>query len=273
MNWHRAIQVVAGLGEHAVADLVRLAGARYFDGAHFDRIYGRPDPWGFATSPYEAARRKAVLAALPRGRYRSVLEVGCGEGHMTRLLAERAGRVVGLEISPAAVALARISSPPENVMLVRGDLLGAPPPEAPPGAFDLVVCAEVLYYCYRLPAGPACRLVRDRLVGWLAPGGDLVLQHPRHYPAHAPFDRLAERGDRRRGDGDGRTLAPALVPVERRYVPLTPRPFTIAVYRRPHDAPADGARGSPARGPTAFAAGPVASSVQCEITGESDDRD
>jgi hypothetical protein len=239
MNWHRAIQVVAGLGEHAVAGLVRLAGARYFDGEHFDRIYGRPDPWGYATSPYEA---------------------------------ERADRVVGLDISPAAVALARISSLPENVMLVRGDLLGAPPPEAPPGAFDLVVCAEVLYYCYRLPAGPACRLVRDRLVGWLAPGGDLVLQHPRHYPAHAPFDRLAEGGDRRRGDGDGRALAPALVPVERRYVPLTPRPFTIAVYRRPHDPPADGARlaGAP---PHAFAAGPVASSVQCEITGGSDDRD
>jgi SAM-dependent methyltransferase len=272
MNWHRAIQVVAGLGEHAVAGLVRLAGARYFDGEHFDRIYGRPDPWGFTTSPYEAARREALLAALPRGRYRSALEIGCGEGHMTRLLAERADRVVGLDISPAAVALARISSLPENVMLVRGDLLGAPPPEAPPGAFDLVVCAEVLYYCYRLPAGPACRLVRDRLVGWLAPGGDLVLQHPRHYPAHAPFDRLAEGGDRRRGDGDGRALAPALVPVERRYVPLTPRPFTIAVYRRPHDPPADGARlaGAP---PHAFAAGPVASSVQCEITGGSDDRD
>jgi hypothetical protein len=25
-------------------------------------------------------------------------------------------------------------------------------------------------------------------------------------------------------------------------VPLMPRPFTIAVYRRPHDPPADGAR-------------------------------
>ncbi len=217
MSWRRAMRLTAGLAEHAMAGIGRLAGRRYFDRAHFDQVYASLDPWGYATSPYEAARREAVLAALPRRRYRSVLEVGCGEGHMTRLLAERGDRVVGLDISGRAVA--RASSPPANVRVVRGDLLGpAPPPEAPLGGFDLVVCAEVVYYCYRLPFGRACQVARDRLVAWLAPGGDLVLQHPLHYPAHRPFDRLV----------GGRLAA-----VERRRVVLAPRPIAIAVYRRP----------------------------------------
>jgi SAM-dependent methyltransferase len=272
MNWHRGIQLAAGLGEQAVAGLVRLAGARYFDGAHFDRIYGKPDPWGYATSPYEAARRRALLAALPRKRYRAVLEIGCGEGLTTRLLAERADRVIGLDISAAAVALARISSLPRNVTVATGDLLVAAPRAAPPGAFDLVICAEVLYYCYRWPLGPSSRLVRDRVVGWLAPGGDLVLQHPRHDLVHYPFDRLAKGGDGRRGARDGWGFGPPLVPVERRHVPLAPRPFTIAVYRRAHDALVDGAGRSPVPGSAARAAGSLEPAVQHAVTGGSDEQ-
>jgi len=238
VNWHRAVQLTAGLAEHAVAALGRLAGRRYFDGAYFDRVYAKPDPWGYAASLYEAARREAVLAALPRRRYRSVLEVGCGEGYLTRLLAERADRVVGIDVSDSAVALARSSSPPANVRMVRGDLLGhALPPEARAGGFDLVVCTEVLYYCYRLPIGPACRVARDRLVGWLAWGGDLVVQHPHHYPFHRPFDRLCERR--------------LLTGIERRSVALAPRPVSIAVYRRGEDRRHQAPRSAVTRRPDA----------------------
>ncbi|HEX7125294.1 MAG TPA: class I SAM-dependent methyltransferase [Thermodesulfobacteriota bacterium] len=216
MNRQRAAELGSRLAEHVAAGLARLAGRRYFDGAYFDRVYADPDPWGYAASPYEAARREAVLAALPRPRYRSVLEAGCGEGHTTRRLAERGDRVVGLDISGRAVA--RAVELPANVRVVRGDLLApALPPEAPAGGFDLVVCAEVLYYCYPLPFGRACGLVRDRLVAWLAPGGDLVLEHPRHALAHRPFDRLVGGG---------------LVALDRRRAALASRPVAIAVYRR-----------------------------------------
>lgn len=216
MNRRRAAELGGRLAEHVAAGIARLAGRRYFDGAYFDRVYADADPWGYAASPYEAARREAVLAALPRQRYRSILEVGCGEGHTTRRLAERGDRVVGLDISDRAVA--RAVELPANVRVARGDLLAPTlPPEAPAGAFDLVVCAEVLYYCYPFPFGRTSRLVRDRIVAWLAPGGDLVLEHPRHTLAHRPFDRL---------------VGATLVTLERRRVALPPRPVAIAVYRR-----------------------------------------
>jgi hypothetical protein len=41
------------------------------------------DPWGFETSPYEAAKYDATLAALPRERYRCGLEIGCWIGALT----------------------------------------------------------------------------------------------------------------------------------------------------------------------------------------------
>lgn len=222
-------RLTLGMAEHVAAVFLRVVGKRYFDAAHFDRRYRAADPWHYGTSPYEAVRREALLAALPRTRYGSVLEVGCGEGYTTRLLAGRADRIVGLDISKSAVDLARIAGLPRNIRLAQGDLVGRQlPPEAPPGAFDLVVCAEMLYYCYRLPAGPACRMARDRLVGWLAPGGDLVLLHPLHV-THYPFDRLAAPRPGPNGENDG----PALIALARRRVALPPRPVTIAVYRRP----------------------------------------
>ncbi len=233
----RGAGLARGLAEQAAAWLAGLAGRRFFGAAHFDRVYTAADPWAYASSAYEAARREALLAALPRPRYRLALEVGCGEGHTTRLLAGRADRVVGLDISPLALARARLAGLPPNVELVRGDLLGERlPAEAPPGAFDLVVCAELLYYCYWLPFGRACRTARDRLVGWLAPGGDLVLQHPGHYPTHRPFDRLARdrSGGWREGPLRGEEDGPAgLIPIARRRLPLRLRPVAVAVYRRP----------------------------------------
>ncbi len=238
----RLAGLARGLAEQAAAGVVQLAGRRYFGASHFDRVYTRADPWAYGTSAYEAARREALLDVLPRPRYRAALEVGCGEGYTTRLLAGRAGRVVGLDISPLALARARLAGLPPNVTLARGDLLEAgTPAAAPPVAFDLVVCAELLYYCYWLPFGRAARLARDRLVGWLAPGGDLVLLHPHHFPMHRPFDRLTgdcsggRRGRSPRGRGEGEQAA--LVRVARHRIHLAPRPVAVAVYRRPAGGP------------------------------------
>ena len=46
----------------------------------------------------------AFLALLPDVRGLRVLDIGCGEGHNTRLLAERAARVTAIDIAPRFVA-------------------------------------------------------------------------------------------------------------------------------------------------------------------------
>lgn len=54
--------------------------------ARFDDAYREnPDPWCFATSPYEQAKYQKTIESLPRDRYRAAIEVGCSIGELSRL--------------------------------------------------------------------------------------------------------------------------------------------------------------------------------------------
>lgn len=79
----------------------------------------------------------AFLAMLPDVSGQVGLDLGCGEGHNTALVAERAGWMVGLDISPrfARSALAAVRSVSGTTVVV-GDGLALPFPN---GSFDFVV--------------------------------------------------------------------------------------------------------------------------------------
>ena len=128
------------------------------------------DPWGFEIEEYEQERYAATLAVLDRGRYEDVLEIGCGEGAFTFRLAERAGRVLGVDISETAIGRARSRSVEyPNTSFIAMDIGAA----LPQGKFDLIVCSEVFYY-----VRPFSRLnIARRLLERLAPDGELLLVH------------------------------------------------------------------------------------------------
>ncbi len=110
----------------------------------FERLYRESaDPWGYCTSEYERKKYAATLAALPRRRHGLCLEVGCSIGVFTGQLAERCEHVVAIDLSLGALELARrrLQGAP-NVDLLRAGF----PEETPPGAWDLIVCSEILYY-------------------------------------------------------------------------------------------------------------------------------
>jgi predicted TPR repeat methyltransferase len=138
---------------------------------YFETLYaGSPDPWRVASSDYEARKYAASLAALPAARYRSALDVGCTIGVLTRLLSERADRVVGVDVSAAAVeaAMARCADLP-HVSLATLQV----PQQWPAGDFDLIVLSEILYYLSDADlAGLAARVT-----GSLVAGGTLLLVH------------------------------------------------------------------------------------------------
>lgn len=139
--------------------------------AYFERLYrAEADPWAYATSPYEAAKYAATLAALPHPRYASALEVGCSIGVLTERLAARCDRLLAVDVSVAALARARRRCGRlGHVTLERRSL----PAETPAGPFDLAVVSEVGYYL--APADWAVAL--DRLADSVGAGGHLVLVH------------------------------------------------------------------------------------------------
>jgi SAM-dependent methyltransferase len=68
----------------------------------FDRIAALPDD----PCDHNVRGHARLLAALP-ARCGDALELGCGTGAFTRRLAERAERVVALDLAPAMIAAAR----------------------------------------------------------------------------------------------------------------------------------------------------------------------
>ena len=121
-----------------------------------------------------------------------VLDVACGTGAVTRLLADRVGprgRVVGLDFNPVMLAAARAITRP-NLEWVEGSAQAIPLPDA---AFDLVVCQQGLQF---FPDKARALAEMHRV---LAPGGRLGLAVWRSVEYHAGYHALQTALARRIG--------------------------------------------------------------------------
>ncbi len=82
-----------------------------------------------------------LVGAVPVEPGDRVLDVACGTGVVTRLLADKAERVVGLDLNDAMLAVARRLRP--DVRWQQGDAGALPFPD---GSFDLVVSQAALMF-------------------------------------------------------------------------------------------------------------------------------
>lgn len=172
---------------------------------YFDRLYAQSaDPWRFETSPYEASKYSATLAALPRPRYANALELGCSIGVLTAQLAPRCDRLLAVDVNePALERARRRCAGSKQVEFARMQV----PDETPAGDFDLILVSEVGYYWSRDDLGRAARW----MLGALRPAGSLLLVHwtpvVADYPltgddVHEHFLALARAGEIRHLHGE-----------------------------------------------------------------------
>ncbi len=168
------------VAEPTARDAVAMPAAPSVGQDYFDDMYARhDDPWGFDSRWYEHRKRAALLAALPRRRYRAVFEAGCATGALTAELADRADRVIAVDLAPAALERARARlADRRNVELRRATL----PADWPEGAFELIVLSEVAYYW----AGDDLERGLAAAVSTLSADGHLVACHWRHPVAEYP---------------------------------------------------------------------------------------
>lgn len=119
-----------------------------------------------------------LLARVPLVSPASIVDLGCGPGNSTALLAARwpQARITGVDSSPEMLAAARAAMP--GLAWVEGDAASWQP-EAP---VDLLFANAVLHWL------PDHEALLPRLMGYLAPGGALAVQMPMN--AEAPAYRL-----------------------------------------------------------------------------------
>lgn len=139
-----------------------------------DALYRRsPDPWGATASYYQRQKYQTLLSFIPKRRFASAIDIGCGLGIFTRSLTEIAERALGADISGVAVREAeRLSVNHPNVCFMRADLYELE--QSCPRKFDLVVLADTLYYISPLGYQQVER-ARRTVENLLAPGGILLL--------------------------------------------------------------------------------------------------
>jgi ubiquinone/menaquinone biosynthesis C-methylase UbiE len=111
--------------------------------------------------------RRAVLDGLAPVDEREVLEIACGTGRFTVMLAERGADVVGLDISAAMLGQgrekARRAGVDDQIEFLRGDAARLPFPE---NSFD-VVFAMRFFHLADTPAkflAEMARVARDRVL-------------------------------------------------------------------------------------------------------------
>ncbi len=106
-----------------------------------------------------------LLRRLPP-RMDSALEIGCGTGEFTRLLARRARRVTAIDLSPEMVRVARERSTAcANIEYIVADATAW---DISPNTYDCVATIATLHH---LPLEPTLTRMRDAL----RPGGTLLV--------------------------------------------------------------------------------------------------
>lgn len=135
-----------------------------------------------------------LLSAVPTGAKR-ILDLGCGEGLLTRALAAGDAEVVGLDRDEPAIELARRHTDQPNVRYVVGDMLD-PPFEGE--TFDAVLSVMALHHV-------DMREGLRAMASLVKPGGvvgviGIARSSPRDLPHDAAGAVLTRVLRRRRGD-------------------------------------------------------------------------
>ena len=128
-----------------------------------------------------------LLARIPKREYRTIYDLGCGTGHLTRILADTFpdAKVIGVDSSPEMLAEARREFP--IVGWQQGDI----------ASWNPAAPADLIYSNAALQWLPDHETLLPSLLNKLQPGGVLAMQVPRHFesPSHLGLKELVMQSD------------------------------------------------------------------------------
>lgn len=173
---------------------------------YHEKLYSGFAQSHFARPAVRALRARIVeriLAVTGGTRQSSVLSLGCGIGDTELLLAPHVGRLLGLDLSPAAVRQASADAAAKGITNAEFRQASAPDLDQ---RFD---CIIAIFFLHHLSDNDLRRLPRQ-LAGLLTPGGTFYSLDPNvHRLSGAVGRRLLPRLMKRYQTDDERELDPA----------------------------------------------------------------
>lgn len=143
------------------------------------------DPWGYENDPDDVKRKDILLHELPKRQYKRVLDIGCGQGFITRHLP--GDLVIGSDISHEAIKIAK-KIETDRLLFVQANLYETHTKFDEP--FDLVLITGVLYKQYIGRSNTLIYRIIDKV---LAENGILVSVHiDEWYYARFPYLMLKD---------------------------------------------------------------------------------
>jgi 2-polyprenyl-3-methyl-5-hydroxy-6-metoxy-1,4-benzoquinol methylase len=142
---------------------------------HESRLYWNSEAVSFDSQPDHGLHDPSVLAAWTRllktslkPNKAAILDVGCGTGSLSIVLANLGYEVTGIDLSPEMISLAEAKAMALH-RPIQFCVMDAAYPQFPPQQFDAVLCRHVLW------ALPQMDKVLRRWIRLLKPGGRLLL--------------------------------------------------------------------------------------------------
>ena len=128
-----------------------------------------------------------LIARIPKADYATIYDLGCGTGHLTRILADTfpSSKVIGIDSSPEMLAEARREFPAMSWQ--EADVNSWHPPGPP----DLIFSNAAFQWV------PAHETLFPSLLQMLRPEGVLAIQMPRHFesPSHLELKDLVQQSE------------------------------------------------------------------------------
>ncbi len=128
-----------------------------------------------------------LIARIPKADYAKIYDLGCGTGHLTRILADTfpSSKVIGIDSSPEMLAEARREF--SAMSWQEADVNSWHPPGPP----DLIFSNAAFQWV------PAHETLFPSLLQRLRSGGALAIQMPRHFesPSHLELKDLVQQSE------------------------------------------------------------------------------
>jgi len=139
----------------------------------FNLYYATPDPWRVSRASFRDRVLRRCLTRLVRRK--SVLELGCGEGHLTQAVFYKARSVIGIDISDVAIARARSLNLP-NARFENADLL-----QTSFRGYDVIAAIECIYFLSHQEQGAFFEKVAREHAGKMLLLSGPIVDYQRHF--------------------------------------------------------------------------------------------